>query len=1090
MTASIVQTKLVIPRRKASLISRPRLIELLDNLIDYRLILAIAPAGYGKTSLFVDFAHQTEMKVSWYTVDEIDREFSTFFIYFVSAMNQAFPQLNNSLLAKPEELLLNRLPIDQLVTIVVNELYEKIKENYLFVIDDYQLIDGQTEISQFINLFVQLVSDNCHLALLSRKLPALSDLALMIAKSYVGGLSFEELRLQQDETIAILRSQNMEVSEQELNILEHVTEGWVTGLLLTAAQGGNKSNHWARLVRASGINLYAYLAKQVLDQQPSEIRQFLLYTSILEEFNADLCESILAPLWPAESADWQSLMQNTIANNLFVLALGEDEPWLRYNNLFQEFLQQTLTNEAPKEAQQIRKTLAEHLTQRSEWEKAFKHYQKLGDLEGMSGLILLAGGELIKSGRHSLLADWFRALPQEQVENEPRLISLQGILAVVNGQPEDGLVLLDRAVSALKDSNQPLLLAQALVRQATAHYQQGNYQLAERDVHQASSIIAEVGDTSLYGLDGTVSSIQAEALRLQGLCQFIRGNFANAVAYLSQAQQKYAQTKDWQNHTRVTLEMSTVHMGAGHYQEASRHFLQVLERWQQLHNIVGQANVLNNLGVLYHLQGKYEEALEMFIQALECSRRSSYGRMEAYTLAGIGDLLADLKMSTIAEDLYKQAYPIAESSNERYLLLHLNLALLLVALPQDRELDANIFIEAAGKLISADTSPFEQGFFCMAIGRYHLMAGRNHEAIGPLQEAVNYLDSTEQQVEAARAHLFLAAAQHNVNEHRLHALESVIQALEIATQLEYWHPLVVAGFTVSKFLETIHIESTHHESAERLRLQVRNFSRQSTSLRRRLRQKIMPLLSDGSKEHPNLYFRSLGRGEVYINGKIIEHSQWQTQAARELFFYFLTIEDGVTKEEICEIFWPDSTPAQIKSRFKNAIYRLRSAIPQEVILFENDLYYFNRMLDYEYDVEIFEDAIARAKQTTGAKKMQLALQHASKLYKGDFLPEANATWAQFERERLWRVYVDSQLNLAQLCLETGNWNEALLHCQTLLMNDPCLESAHRLAMTVHARKGNRANIARQYEECCAILLNEFGVGPSPETDALYDKLMQ
>jgi LuxR family transcriptional regulator, maltose regulon positive regulatory protein len=1090
MKPSIVQTKLVVPRRKSDLVSRTRLIDLLNSLIDYRLILAIAPAGYGKTSLFVDFAHQADIKVSWYTVDEIDREFSTFFIYFVSAVIRTFPHLKDSMIAKPEELMLNQLSVDQLVTIVVNEFYDKIHENFLFVIDDYQLVDGQSEISTFINLFVQLAGDNCHLALLSRKLPALSDLALMIAKSYVGGLSFEELRLQRDETIAILYSQNVEIAEEELNILDHVTEGWVTGLLLTAAQGGNKSNHWARLIRASGINLYDYLARQVLNQQPAKIRQFLLHTSILEEFNAELCESVLTPLWAEESAEWHSLIQKAIANNLFVLDLGEDEPWLRYHHLFQEFLQQTLAREAPEVAKWIRETLAQHLVQHREWEKAFKHYRKLADTGGMSALILLAGGDLLKSGRHSLLVEWFRALPQEQLESDPRLMSLQGILTVVKGQPEEGLTLLERAVSALKTSDQPLLLAQALVRRATAHYQQGNYQFTERDVHEALHVIAKVSDLPQWGSDGIVASIEAEALRLQGLCQFIMGNFSNAAAHLGMAQQKYAKIKDWQNHARVTLEMSTVHMGAGHYQEASKHFLQVLERWQQLHNTVGQANVLNNLGVLYHLQGNYEEALEMFIQALECSRRSSYGRMEAYTLAGIGDLLADLKMTLIAEEFYKEAYPIAHSSNERYLLLHLNLALLLLAPSQDRQYDAKVFIEAAGKLISAETSPFEHGLFCMAVGRYHLMAGRHHEAIGPLQEAVDFLNKTDQRVEAARALLFLAAAQHNVGDHRLHALESVVRALEIANQLEYWHPLVVAGYTVSKFLETIHIEDAYHESVERLRLQVSDFSRQSATLRRRLRQKIAPLLSDSSEQRPNLFIRSLGRGEVYINGKIVDHSQWQTQTARELFFYFLTLEDGVTKEEICEIFWPEGTPEKLKTRFKNAIYRLRNAIPQQVILFENNLYYFNRTLDYEYDVEIFEDAVAIAKQSTGIKEKRIALQQVARLYKGEFLPEANSTWVQFERERLWRLYVDSQLDLSQLCLEAGDLNEALVHCQRLLLKDPCLESAHRLVMTIHGRRGNRANVARQYEECCTALLNEFGVGPSSDTDALYDQLMR
>ena len=90
MQQPIIQTKVVIPRRRPDLLSRPRLLDLLHDLVDYRLILAVAPAGYGKTSLFIDFAHQADMKICWYSVDESDSDFPRFFAYFVSAIVRRF----------------------------------------------------------------------------------------------------------------------------------------------------------------------------------------------------------------------------------------------------------------------------------------------------------------------------------------------------------------------------------------------------------------------------------------------------------------------------------------------------------------------------------------------------------------------------------------------------------------------------------------------------------------------------------------------------------------------------------------------------------------------------------------------------------------------------------------------------------------------------------------------------------------------------------------------------------------------------------------------------------------------------------------
>ena len=56
--------------------------------------------------------------------------------------------------------------------------------------------------------------------------------------------------------------------------------------------------------------------------------------------------------------------------------------------------------------------------------------------------------------------------------------------------------------------------------------------------------------------------------------------------------------------------------------------------------------------------------------------------------------------------------------------------------------------------------------------------------------------------------------------------------------------------------------------------------------------------------------------------------------------------------------WPDSSPAELKMRFKNTIYRLRRAAGKEAILFEDEnIYRFNRALDYDEDSESFQREI-------------------------------------------------------------------------------------------------------------------------------------
>jgi DNA-binding SARP family transcriptional activator len=220
-------------------------------------------------------------------------------------------------------------------------------------------------------------------------------------------------------------------------------------------------------------------------------------------------------------------------------------------------------------------------------------------------------------------------------------------------------------------------------------------------------------------------------------------------------------------------------------------------------------------------------------------------------------------------------------------------------------------------------------------------------------------------------------------------------------------------------------------------------------------------------------------------------AEWQNQKrVREFFFCLLAHPDGLTKEAIGLIFWPDSLLAQLKLQFKNTIYRLRFALGPDVILFDEDRYWFNRVLDYEYDVESMGKHLERGRSLVRAEEKIAAFQAAARLYKGPFLPEISGTWAEPERERLRQGYVEAMLALARLHLERGDASTTLAHCQKLLQDDGCLEDAHRLAMRAYAALGNRAAVTRQFERCRQALLEEIDAPPSPQTEQLYETLKQ
>jgi len=359
MHAQVTRTKIIPPRRRSDLLSRQRLLDTLYELIDFRLIILIAPAGYGKTFLLVDFAHNTELPVCWYALDPLDRDLYRFFVHFIASITEQFPEFGKASTAALEGLINHQSTLDQFITTVVNEIYEHIHEHFVIVIDDFFLVEDNQEINSFISRFVQQVDENCHIILASRKLLSIPDMALLIARGYVGGMDYEDMAYLADE-LQELTGHNFGYSmpHQEASALIDATDGWIIGLLLSAQSKLRSISGRMRLMRASGLDLYDYLAEQVLNQQPPMIHDFLLRTALLEEFDAILCAEILDDSWCPPGQSWHDLIAEVLRRNLFVLPLGEESSWLRYNHVFQDFLQKRLMKTRPEEERLILERLA------------------------------------------------------------------------------------------------------------------------------------------------------------------------------------------------------------------------------------------------------------------------------------------------------------------------------------------------------------------------------------------------------------------------------------------------------------------------------------------------------------------------------------------------------------------------------------------------------------------------------------------------------------------------------------------------------------------------------------------------------------
>ena len=93
--------------------------------------------------------------------------------------------------------------------------------------------------------------------------------------------------------------------------------------------------------------LAGFLAEEVLDRQPEEIRQFLLRSSILETLTGPLCEAVVNP--DAQPGYGAVMLDRLEHAHLFITALDEKHEWFRYHPLFADFLRQIQAEVNPAE---------------------------------------------------------------------------------------------------------------------------------------------------------------------------------------------------------------------------------------------------------------------------------------------------------------------------------------------------------------------------------------------------------------------------------------------------------------------------------------------------------------------------------------------------------------------------------------------------------------------------------------------------------------------------------------------------------------------------------------------------------------------
>jgi LuxR family maltose regulon positive regulatory protein len=442
MTIPIISTKLHIPPLPQNMVSRASLTDRLDAGYQGKFVLVSAPAGFGKTALLAEWAHRCSQvcQVCWVHLDESDNEPLRFVSYLIAALQTHHKNLGEAALSGLHAM--PPAPIEAVLTSLVNEI-DSSAGDLILILDDYHLIETPAIHSATEFLIKHLPPQMC-LVIATRTDPPL-PIHRLRARGHMIEIRVEDLRFSRAETRRYLEDTLADhFSTSDIANLDSRLEGWIAGLQMVALsiQGRQDRREFIETFSGSHRFIMDYLTEEIFNQQPFELQNFLLQTSILDRLSGPLCDALVGPGFTVQVAGEdltpaQRVLEYLEHANLFLLPMDDERRWYRYHQLFANLLRQRLRQTWPEEIDDLQRRASAWYAANGLTEEAFKHALSANDLPAAAQLVESQALDYLKTGALSTLLGWLEQLPEETIMGHPWLSVFFGWALLLTGRLEN-----------------------------------------------------------------------------------------------------------------------------------------------------------------------------------------------------------------------------------------------------------------------------------------------------------------------------------------------------------------------------------------------------------------------------------------------------------------------------------------------------------------------------------------------------------------------------------------------------------------------------------------------------------------------------
>lgn len=420
-----LRTKLVAPTAGGLFIHRERLARGASLVRSCRITLVQAPAGYGKTSLLADWQRQLVTggdSAAWLSIDSYEQTPSDLYVALIRSLENVGTPIDslNDLLAAD-----GFATVHALAVATSNLLMGMDRPVYLFF-DDIHLLFGKPSEEALYDLLQQL-PPNAHAILATRESPSLA-LGRLRARGELAEFGSHDLRFTPEEARELFaREGHAGLSIEDLDEISCRTEGWVSGLRLAsiALRGASPGSLLQPQITGRERTIEALFAEEVLAKQAPDVQEFLLRTSPLSQFSADLADAVTG------NTNGRQMIAAIEALGLFFFSLDSEGTWYRYHLLFSEFLARRLSQIDPTLASSICATASLWFEKQGNLNEAFNHALRADDPNRAAGILDRRCQGLLYSGDLGLFRGLVARFPEATVAEYPRILLTQAWLDTI-----------------------------------------------------------------------------------------------------------------------------------------------------------------------------------------------------------------------------------------------------------------------------------------------------------------------------------------------------------------------------------------------------------------------------------------------------------------------------------------------------------------------------------------------------------------------------------------------------------------------------------------------------------------------------------